>query len=134
MEKDTPIKVEKTSIINLGKGKIPPNASDLEEAVLGAVMIDNRGLNEAMEFLFPDIFYKEPHRLIFEAVLSLYNKNEAIDLLTISNELKRVNKLDLVGGDFYLIQLTQKVSSSAHIEYHSRILLQKYVQRKCISK
>lgn len=133
MENYTPIKVEKTSIINLGKGKIPPNASDLEEAVLGAVMIDNRGLNEAMEFLFPDIFYKEPHRLIFEAVLSLFNKNEAIDLLTISNELKRVGKLDLAGGDFYLIQLTQKVSSSAHIEYHSRILLQKYVQRKCIS-
>jgi len=133
MENFKPVKVDKTLITYLDKGKIPPNASDLEEAVLGAVMIDNRGLNEAMEFLFPEIFYKESHKLIFEAVLSLYNKNEAIDLLTISNELKRTSKLDLAGGDFYLIQLTQRVSSSAHIEYHSRILLQKYVQRKCIS-
>jgi|SRR6478735_495489 len=129
----TPIKIEKTRIINLDKGKLPPQAVDLEEAVLGAMMIDKTGLHEAMELLSCDVFYKDSNKSIFEAISELYNKNQPIDLLTISNELKRAGKLDLAGGDFYLIQLTQKIASSAHIDYHSRILLQKYVQRRCIA-
>lgn len=133
MENYKPIKVEKTRIINLDKGKLPPQAVDLEEAVLGAMMIDKTGLHEAMELLSCDVFYKDSNKSIFEAISELYNKNQPIDLLTISNELKRVGKLELSGGDFYLIQLTQKIASSAHIDYHSRILLQKYVQRRCIA-
>lgn len=133
MQEFKPMKVDKTTIINLEKGKLPPQAIELEEAVIGAVLIDNSGLHEAMEILFPDVFYKEPHRLVFEAVNSLYNRNEPVDLLTVSQELRKQGKLDLVGGDFYLIGLTQKIASSAHIDYHSRILLQKFVQRKCIA-
>lgn len=133
MEKYKPIEIAKTTILNLEKGKLPPQAVEIEEAVLGAVMVDSNGLHEAMEILFPEVFYKDSHKHIFESICALYNRNEPIDLLTISNELKKASKLELAGGDFYLIQLTQKVSSSAHIEYHSRILLQKYVQRKCIS-
>lgn len=129
----TPIKIDKTRIIDLSKGKLPPQAVDLEEAVLGAMMIDKTGLHEAMELLSCDVFYKDSNKSIFEAISELYNKNQPIDLLTISNELKRVGKLELSGGDFYLIQLTQKIASSAHIDYHSRILLQKYVQRRCIA-
>jgi replicative DNA helicase len=122
----------KTQIINLEKGKIPPQAIDLEEAILGAMMIDRRGLDEVVGIITADVFYKEAHKYIFEAILSLYNQDKGIDLLTVSTELKRVSKLELSGGDFYLIQLTQKVSSSAHIEFHCRIILQKYIQRKCI--
>jgi len=133
MQNYTPFKVEKTRIINLDKGKLPPQAVDLEEAVLGAMMVDKNGLHEAMELLSSEVFYKDAHKSIFEAISGLYNKNQPIDLLTISNELKRLGKLELLGGDFYLIQLTQKIASSAHIDYHSRILLQKYVQRKCIA-
>lgn len=133
MENYKPIKIEKTRIINLDKGKLPPQAVDLEEAVLGAMMIDKTGLHEAMELLSSDVFYKEANKSVFNAISELYNKNQPIDLLTISNELKRAEKLELVGGDYYLIQLTQKIASSAHIEYHSRILLQKYVQRRCIA-
>ncbi len=128
----SPLKVDKTTIINLEKGKLPPQVIDLEEAVLGAMMIDKRGVDEVIDLLQPDAFYKEAHRYIFEAIFQLFTDTQPIDLLTVSAQLKKNAKLDLVGGDFYLIQLTQKISSSAHIEFHSRIILQKYIQRSLI--
>lgn len=127
-----PVKVDKSSIINLEKGKLPPQALDLEEAVLGAMMIDKKGVDEVIDILQPDAFYKEAHKFIFEAVVQLFNDTQPIDLLTVSAQLKKNGKLDQVGGDFYLIQLTQKISSSAHIEFHSRIILQKFIQRSLI--
>ena len=127
-----PIKVDKTTIINLEKGKLPPQVLDLEEAVLGAMMIDKKGVDEVIDILQPDAFYKEAHKHIFEAIFQLFTDSQPIDLLTVSAQLKKNAKLDLAGGDFYLIQLTQKISSSAHIEFHSRIILQKYIQRSLI--
>lgn len=127
-----PIKIGKTNLISLEKGKLPPQAVDLEEAVLGAMMIDRKGLDEVIDTLSPEAFYKEQHQHIFEAILELFKASEPIDLLTVSARLRKNAKLDLVGGDYYLIQLTQKVSSSAHIEYHSRIILQKFIQRSLI--
>ena len=114
-------------------GKLPPQALELEEAVLGAMMNDKKGLYEAMEILTEDVFYKPSHQAIFKACASLFSKSENIDLLTVSAELKRLKKLNEVGGDFYLVQLTQKISSSAHIEYHCRILQQKWLQRSVIN-
>ena len=127
-----PIKVDKTTIINLEKGKLPPQALDLEEAVLGAMMIDKKGVDEVIDILQSEAFYKDAHKHIFEAIFQLFTDSQPIDLLTVSSQLKKNAKLDLAGGDFYLIQLTQKVSSSAHIEFHSRIILQKYIQRSLI--
>ena len=127
-----PIKVDKTTIINLEKGKLPPQALDLEEAVLGAMMIDKKGVDEVIDILQSDAFYKEAHKHIFEAIFQLFTDSQPVDLLTVSAQLKKNAKLDLAGGDFYLIQLTQKISSSAHIEFHSRIILQKYIQRSLI--
>lgn len=125
-------KVDKSTIINLEKGKIPPQALDLEEVVLGAMMIDKKGVDEVIDILNPDAFYKEAHQFIFEAIFTLFENSEPVDLLTVSSQLKKNGKLDFVGGDFYLISLTQKVSSSAHIEFHARIILQKYIQRSLI--
>jgi replicative DNA helicase len=127
-----PYRVDKTAIINLEKGKLPPQALDLEEAVLGAMMIDKKGVDEVIDILSPDAFYKDAHKYIFEAIVQLFNDTQPIDLLTVSAQLKKNAKLDLSGGDFYLIQLTQKISSSAHIEFHSRIILQKFIQRSLI--
>jgi replicative DNA helicase len=127
-----PIKVDKTTIINLEKGKLPPQALDLEEAVLGAMMIDKKGVDEVIDILQPDAFYKDAHKHIFEAIVQLFNETQPVDLLTVSAQLKKSGKLELAGGDFYLIQLTQKISSSAHIEFHSRIILQKFIQRSLI--
>jgi len=127
-----PIKIDKTNIISLEKGKLPPQVIDLEEAVLGAMMIDKKGVDEVIDILQPDAFYKEGHKYIFEAIVQLFTDTQPIDLLTVSAQLRKNAKLDLAGGDFYLIQLTQKISSSAHIEFHSRIILQKYIQRSLI--
>ena len=124
--------VDKSTIINLEKGKIPPQALDLEEVVLGAMMIDKKGVDEVIDILSSDAFYKDAHKYIFEAIFQLFEGSEPIDLLTVSTQLKKNSKLDLAGGDFYLISLTQKVSSSAHIEFHARIILQKFIQRSLI--
>jgi replicative DNA helicase len=127
-----PIRLDKSTIINLEKGKLPPQVLDLEEAVLGAMMIDKKGVDEVIDILQPDAFYKEGHKYIFEAIVQLFTDTQPIDLLTVSAQLRKNAKLELAGGDFYLIQLTQKISSSAHIEFHSRIILQKFIQRSLI--
>ncbi|MCH3882097.1 MULTISPECIES: replicative DNA helicase [Tenacibaculum] len=136
MEKTNPVtghKIDKSRIISLEKGKIPPQAVDLEEAVLGAMMIDKKGIDDVIDILHPDAFYDTKHNLIYEAIYALFQNSEPIDLLSVSSQLKKNAKLDQAGGDFYLIRLTQKVASSAHIEFHSRIILQKFIQRKLIS-
>ncbi|QBN20162.1 replicative DNA helicase [Flavobacterium nackdongense] len=127
-----PIRIDKTTIINLEKGKLPPQVIDLEEAVLGAMMIDKKGVDDVIDILQSDAFYKDSHKYIFEAIVQLFTDTQPIDLLTVSAQLKKNGKLELAGGDFYLIQLTQKISSSAHIEFHSRIILQKFIQRSLI--
>jgi replicative DNA helicase len=126
------IRIDRPTIINLEKGKIPPQALDLEEAVLGAMMIDKKGVDEVIDILQPDAFYKDAHKYIFEAIIQLFTDSQPVDLLTVSAQLKRNAKLEMAGGEFYLIQLTQKITSSAHIEFHSRIILQKFIQRSLI--
>ena len=121
-----------SSVFSMQKGKIPPQAVDLEEVVLGAMMIDKKGVDEVIDILQPDAFYKESHKLIFNSIINLFDKQEPIDIKTVSHQLKKEAKLNLIGGDYYLVELTQKVSSSAHIEFHSRIILQKYIQRRLI--
>ena len=126
-------KFKKSTVISLEKGKLPQQALDLEEAVLGAMMIDKKGVDDVIDILHPEVFYKETHQHIYEAIYTLFQNSEPTDLLTVSNQLRKTGNLELVGGDFYLVGLTQKVSSSAHIEFHARIILQKYIQRKLIS-
>tara|TARA_B100000575_G_scaffold294620_1_gene312276 strand:+ start:6778 stop:8283 length:1506 start_codon:yes stop_codon:yes gene_type:complete len=136
MEKRKPLKIYESDnqpVFNLKDGKIPPQAVDLEEAVIGAMLIDEKGVNEIIEILSPEVFYKRSHQLIYESIERLFRESEPIDLLTVSSDLKKNKNFDAVGGDFSLINLSQKVSSSAHIEFHSRIILQKYIQRKLIS-
>ncbi|MDC6386765.1 replicative DNA helicase [Flagellimonas taeanensis] len=135
MEKPSPIiahRVDKSTLISLERGKIPPQSVDLEEVVLGAMMIDKKGVDEVIDILHPDVFYKDAHKYIYEAIFKLFESSEPVDLLTVSSQLKKEGRLEAVGGDFYLIKLTQKVASSAHIEFHARIILQKYIQRSLI--
>ncbi len=135
MKQPSPLKgykIDRNPVISLEKGKLPPQALDLEEVVLGAMMIDKKGVDEVIDILSPEAFYKDAHRYIFEAIFKLFENSEPVDLLTVSTQLKKDEKLDIVGGDYYLISLTQRVSSSAHIEFHARIILQKYIQRSLI--
>ncbi|MCF6213665.1 MAG: replicative DNA helicase [Flavobacteriaceae bacterium] len=133
LKKVRPLSASKSAVINLESGKLPPQALDLEEAVLGAMMIDKKGIDDVIDILHPDAFYKEAHHKIYKAIIKLFETTQPIDLLTVSNQLRTDGDLDFVGGDFYLINLTQKVSSSAHVEFHARIILQKYIQRRLIS-
>jgi len=123
---------DSSSLVSLVKGKIPPQALDLEDVVLGAMMIDKKGVDTVIDILQPEAFYKQAHQHIYEAIIKLFENTEPIDLVTVSAQLRKDSKLDQVGGDFYLVQLTQKVSSSAHIEFHARIILQKFIQRSLI--
>ncbi|MBK6838628.1 MAG: replicative DNA helicase [Bacteroidetes bacterium] len=113
-------------------GKMPPQAVDLEEAVLGALMLEKDALTSVIDILNPESFYKDSHRLIFQSIRRLFERSEPIDILTVTNELKKSGELDLVGGPFYITQLTNRVASAANIEFHSRIILQKHIQRELI--
>ncbi len=113
-------------------GKLPPQAIDLEEACLGALMLEKDALTKVIDILTPESFYKDSHRLIFQAIRRLFERSEPIDILTVTNELKRSGELDIVGGPFVITQLTNRVASASNIEYHSRIVLQKHIQRELI--
>ncbi len=125
---------KRTSLNNLvsGLGKLPPQAVDLEEAVLGALMLEKNALTEVIDILKPDSFYKESHQKIFEAIYNLFQKTMPIDLLTVTAELRQMGALEMVGGAYYITQLTDRVVSAANIEYHARIISQKYIQRELI--
>lgn len=120
-----------TSIIG-AHGKIPPQATDIEATVLGALLLDKDPLNEVIEILKPDSFYKDQHQVIYEAISELFNQSQPIDLLTVNNQLRKNGKLELAGGAYYLSELTNRVASSANIEAHARIISQKYIQRELI--
>ncbi len=113
-------------------GKIPPQAIDLEEAVLGAVMLEKDAIISIIDIVSPECFYKEIHQIIYRCILNLSKNLQPIDLLTITEELRKTNELDTVGGPYFLAQLTNKVSSAAHVEFHARIITQKYIQRELI--
>ena len=96
------------------------------------MLIDKKGVDEVIDILQPDAFYKTANQLIFEAIYQLFQDSQPIDLLTVSSELRKKGKLESIGGEFYLVQLSQRVASSAHIEFHARIILQKFIQRSLI--
>ena len=113
-------------------GKLPPQAVDLEEAVLGALMLDKDALTNVVAILNPDAFYKDSHKHIFTAIQSLFSKSEPVDILTVTQELKKTGELEIAGGAYYITQLTNRVASAANIELHARIVLEKYLQRELI--
>jgi len=113
-------------------GRIPPQAVAVEEAVLGAIMLEKDALTEVIDFLHPEVFYREEHKEIFKAIINLYNSNKPIDILTVTSELRSEGKLENVGGAFYISELTNRVGSSANIEYHSRLLVEKFLLRELI--
>ncbi len=118
--------------VSLGLQKLPPQNLEAEQAVLGAVLLDNHALNRVLEILSPDDFYKEAHRRIFKAVLDLYERNEAIDLVTLTETLKRRSDLDGVGGSAYLTELVSIVPTSANVTYHAKIIHEKSLIRQLV--
>ena len=125
----------KKSAVDLGAmvyGKIPPQAKQLEEAVLGAIMLEKDAFDSVAEILKPECFYVEAHQRIFKSMQGLANKSQPIDILTVAQELKFREELEMVGGPYYVTRLTNMVVSSANIVAHARIILQKFIQRELI--
>jgi replicative DNA helicase len=114
------------------QGRVPPQAVDLEEVVLGALMLEKEAVNAVIDILTPEAFYKEAHQKIFKAIKDLFGKSEPIDILTVTNQLRSTGELEVVGGAYYISQLTNRVVSAANIEYHARIIMQKHIQRELI--
>ena len=122
----------RSMISNSIDGKLPPQALDLEEAVLGALMIDNDALSNAIELLKPESFYKYQHQKIFSAIENLFNSAKKVDILTIVEELKQKGELKEIGGPSFITKLTERIASAANIETHARIIAQKFIQRELI--
>lgn len=116
----------------LEMGKVMPQAVELEETVLGAILIDTNALPSVIDLLRPEVFYKPAHQMLFEVIMNLFQKSQIIDLMTVHEALKKAKILEEVGGVNYLIELSNKVGSAANVEFHARILVQKYIQRELI--
>lgn len=114
-------------------GKIQPQARELEEAILGALMLEKDAYSLVSDILKPDSFYDSIHQTIYKAIVDLAIRQAPIDMLTVVEQLRKDGELEAVGGPVYVAQLTEKVASAAHIEFHARIIAQKYLARELIS-
>lgn len=113
-------------------GKVPPQAVEVEQAVLGALMLDAHALNNTIETIQPEYFYKHENELIFRAIFSLFERSKDVDILTVVQQLQSEGRLEEAGGSYYITQLTNRVISGAHIENHAHVLAEKYMQRELI--
>jgi replicative DNA helicase len=113
-------------------GLLQPQSVELEEAILGACMLESEAINLVVDILTPDCFYKEANQILFMAIIDLYKRSSPIDILTVCQKLKSLDKLEDVGGAYYISSLTNRIASSSNIEYHSRIVVQQYLKREMI--
>ena len=131
--KNTGGKGRQKQVVVPDMGRLQPQARELEEAVLGALMLEKDAYSIVSEILKPESFYEKAHEKIYAAIVDLAISQRPVDMLTVTEQLKKRGELEEVGGPFYISQLTSKVASSAHIEYHARIIAQKYLARELIS-
>ena len=110
--------------VNLIEGKLPPSSPETEQAILGACLLERSGVSMVADILSEEMFYEERHRVTFGAIMRLYRDGGAIDLVTVSSELLKSKKLEVAGGAHYLTTLTNKVSTSANVLYHGRIVVE----------
>jgi replicative DNA helicase len=113
-------------------GKVPPQAQELEQAVLGALMLERDALTDVIDALRPESFYNEKHKVIYQAILDLFRESAPVDLLTVTNKLRTNGDLEMAGGAFYVTELTSKVNSASNVEYHARIVSEMAIKRELI--
>ena len=125
--------IKNLELVGLESGKKPPQALDIEEAVLGALLLEPNSVADVLDLLTPECFYKEANRKIYKAISALASKHAPIDIYTVAQELNKTDDLEMVGGPFYLSQLSLRIGAAAHLDFHTKVLLQKYIQREMIS-
>lgn len=123
---------DQLNIILQQHGRIPPQAIDLEEVILGAMMLEKDAVTAVIDILKPEVFYKDAHQTIFKAIFDLFQESQPVDILTVTNKLRSMGSLEMVGGPYFISQLTNRVVSGANIEFHARIIIQKFIQRQLI--
>lgn len=119
--------------ISTPEGRVPPQAIDIEAQILGAMLLEREAIARAIEVIDEDAFHADYHRKIFQAILSMFDRSEPVDLITLAEELRRRGQLELIGGETYLAELTMRVTSAANIEYHAKIVLEKSLMRNLIT-
>lgn len=129
-KKENPSKYVENMAVDVGK--VPPNASEIEEAVLGALLLEKDAIYRVFDVLQPEAFYKEAHQHIFKAIVELSSENEPVDMVSVIEKLRRNKKLEAAGGDYYITQLTYRISSIAHLEHHAKLVAEKFIQRELI--
>ncbi len=117
----------------LSEGRTPPQAVEIEEQVLGAMLLEKEAIPKVIEVLEEDAFHAEKNRRIYQAILALFEKSEPADCITVAEELRRQGQLEKIGGESYLVELTLRVTSAANVEYHARIVLEKALLRRLIT-
>jgi len=122
----------RTGVPAIPGAKIQPQAKELEEVVLGAMMVEKSAVNAVIDVLQPESFYVEAYGEVFRAIQTLFNNSDPIDLLTVTEQLRKDGKLDMLGGSHRVASLTSRVASSANVEFHARIIAQKHIQRELI--
>jgi replicative DNA helicase len=134
-ERETPSKMSsamKQNFSNLNLGKVQPQARDLEEAILGALMLEKDAIMSVADILHTECFYDPRHKEIYTAIIELFAEAQPIDVLTVKQKLQKLGKLDVAGGTIYLAEITSKVNSAANIVFHARIVLEAYIKRSVI--
>src|SRR5512142_1480691 len=117
---------------SLPEGRIPPQAVEIEEQILGAMLLEKEAIPRVIELMDEDAFHSEKYKKIFQAIVALFDKSEPADSITVAEELRRRGQLESVGGEAAIIELTLKVTSAANVEYHTRIVVEKALMRKLI--
>jgi replicative DNA helicase len=127
-------KQQESSIDSLNAlfGKMPPQANELEKAVLGALLIQNDAVFSIISVLKPESFYEPAHQEIYRSIINLATNHKPVDIITVAHELKSRDQLDIIGGEVYLADLTNRVATASHLEFHARLVHQKYIQRELI--
>ena len=125
---------EKLKEFNSNIRMLPPQATDIEEIIIGSVLLTNTCYEAVFPVMTADFFYDDRYRTAFEAAKKLYNEQKPIDIKTVANELKSMGKLDKVGGYYFVSSLTNKIATTANIDFHVKIVTQKYILRSVISQ
>ena len=113
--------------------KLSPQAIELEESILGTILVEQKSLIFIIDILTPEVFYKDIHKRIYSAILSLFSRSEPVDILTITNELKKTGELEKIGGAYFITQLTNRVASTTNIDYYVHVIIEKYLRRELIN-
>lgn len=112
--------------------KIQPQARDMEEAVLGSMMLDKDAVSTVIDILKPNSFYVDAHQYIYQAIMDLFGRSKPVDMLTVTEQLRKNGKLEEIGGAFYIAQLTNRIGSTANVEHHARVVSEKFILRELI--